>query len=86
MHHINSSGCRGWIIHLLNKSHLLISGENSKVGICVFVREGGSRDGAGMRDNVSTNEEREALESEGQGLSVGSSFLPYACWHMINPL
>lgn len=44
MHHINSSGGGGWIIHLLNKSHLLFSGKNSKtkVGICVFVGEGGS--------------------------------------------
>lgn len=69
MHHINSSGGGGWIINLLNKSYLFICGENSKtkVGICVFVGEGGSGDGAGMKDNVGTNEERETLESEGQG-------------------
>lgn len=40
----------------------------------------------GMMDNVGTKEEREALEPEGQGLGVSSSFLPCACWHMINPL
>lgn len=58
MHHINSSEVGGWIINLLNKSHLFISGENSKtkVGICIF----GSGDGAGIKDNVGTNEERGA--------------------------
>lgn len=44
------------------------------VCVCIFVGDGGSGDGAGMRDNAGTME-REALESEGQGLSLGSSFL-----------
>lgn len=58
LHHINSSGVGTWIINLLNKSHLFISGENSKtkVGICIF----GRGDGAGIKDNVGTNEERGA--------------------------
>ena len=55
--------------------------------VCVSVcGECGSRDEAGMREKTGTNEEREPVQSEGQGLSLGSQLLLRTHWQVINPL
>lgn len=56
------------------------------VCVCVFERQGGIGDGVGARGDADTNEKGEALELEGQSLSIGTQLLFCANWLVTNPL
>lgn len=68
MYYINPSEGGDCVVHLLNKSPAYqekAQHYSGRVCVCMFAGEGGSGDGAGMRDNAGNNE-----EGRGTGVSI----------------